>query len=178
MNHVVDWDAIIADSEYSEDGRNAALAILAESRRWVYSLDRTRLGSIAVDAELLALTHAVMLGYIGVIQEGTWNNELKGIRLSWLRILAKDETYKNDINDNGDAEVHLWWRLAGSNLHCTEDDVSCFSNQKADWLEAIYNDNAYLPFYEDGVKNLDLATRCISEKIDVNMAKELEKETV
>ena len=154
---------------------------LAESRVWFSTLDRSPLGSFAVNAEVLIATQArerLGVNATDIKREAAW--EVENALVSAMQAANIDGAGYSVFLPLR-AEVMFWW------LHCNDDrelvryvepqraaNTGAVSmNELITRLETVYSNPTAHPYFEVGIWELELIERFIAEGVDAAMAAEL-----
>ena len=158
-------------------------AIIGKSRDWVDSLDRSFLGSFAVDTELLAVMHAVYTVKAADWKRGSTdtnpavNHEIV-TRMNDRVAEATRKSHSDGVQDRGavaraaTAELFFWWSQASVNGAYMK-MISPYPDGRKELLLSLAGNPARLPFYEVGLRDERFIDTCIAEGIDAAMAGEV-----
>ena len=153
-----------------EDG----ITLLDNSRRWAVSLDRSFLGLMAIDVDLLGAMKARVTMEIETERKDSdgWHYVDKKLRKAIY--MAGDETARmNDFY----AEVYFWMLLENVQRDIEhieyERRFNSQTNARIGVLFSAKKHPEYVTYYEAGIWDEAFIIRCLAEGIDASMALEL-----
>lgn len=149
------------------------------ANEWVASLDRSGLGSFAVDAGVLAAASAHMRG---MRLYGTTRDAATVAGLLFKEITDATYAVAGDgafgYGQRAKSEAVLWWSM-GTKDSTSRDCMSVALNtepfvaSEVARLRLVLDYPDFHDYFTAGIWNLDLIERCIAEDIDPSLAADL-----